>query len=174
MREITLKPYEKYSLEEKKFFVVEEGKILTKSILSNGEIINNNICLGKGEILFNFFEFIKDMDSLDIEYEIEALESTILKEIIFEEKDSNNKFYKNILEQLIKKSVIELKYQICSTPEYILMMLKLYSNKYGEIDKKILRPEYFNIGKTQFYKIYKDLKMKNFFYERNKKVYLNL
>lgn len=74
----------------------------------------------------------------------------------------------------MKKAKIEFLYQLYDTKGYILVMLKEYSDFKGELNKKIIKLENFNIGKSQFYKIFQELKLKKYIKEKDEKIYLNL
>ena len=40
-------------------------------------------------------------------------------------------------------------------------------------NKKSIKPEYFNVGKTQFYKILKEIKKEKYMFEKEENIYLN-
>ena len=128
MKKTVLQPYEKFFLLREKIFILKDGKIITKSIMSNGKIISNNTCLKKGEILFNWFNFFNEENNLEIEIEVEALEKTTLEELTISKKLDEN-IYQKMLFQLIKKNIIELQYQLYDTKGYILTKLKIYACK---------------------------------------------
>lgn len=174
---IHLKAHKKYYLLEDKFFIVKSGKVVTKSIAANGKVISNNTCLREGELVFNCFKFLSngEMNFPEIQMEIEALEETTLEEFVFCKKGIvNNEIYKNVFLHLVQKVAIELLYQLYDTKGYILMILKLYANSKGIFNKKEIKPENFNVGKTQFYKIYLHLKNEEYLIEEHGEVYLNL
>lgn len=175
MKKIVMQSYEKISLSEKKIFTLKEGKIILKSIAPNGKIINNNMCLKKGEILFNCFNLFEDEEKLEveIEIEIEALEKTELEEMIISNEMKEN-IYQSMLFQLMKKSILEFQYQLYNTKGYILVTLKNYACERGKLNKKSINPEYFNVGKTQFYKVYKEIKKEKFVVEEKGIVCLNI
>lgn len=174
MEKIILESYEKFFLLEEKIFVLKEGKVITKSVAANGKIINNNTFLKKGEILFNWFNFFDRKNEIEIEIEIEALEKSILEEMIVSNENINENIYQIMLFQLMRKNILELQYQLYNTKGYILVTLKMYACDKGILDKRSVKPEYFNIGKTQFYKIYKEIKDEKFLIEKKQKVYLNI
>lgn len=173
MVQIILKPHDKFSLLKGESFILKSGKLLTTSIFENGKIINNHTYLHAGEILFNWFDFYQEEDIPEIEIEVEALEDSILEKINFFE-NKHLHFYQTILLQLIKKSVLETQYYLYDTKGYILTILKKSSSSQGIISRKKIKAEHFNIGKTQFYKIYKEIKEEEFLLEKNGKLYLNL
>lgn len=173
MKKIVMQPYEKIFLSEKKIFTLKEGKIILKSIAPNGKIINNNMCLKKGEILFNWFNFFEDKEKLEVEIEVEALEKTELEEMVILNEIKEN-IYQSMLFQLMKKSILELQYQLYNTKGYILVTLKIYACERGKLNKKSINPEYFNVGKTQFYKVYKEIKVEEFVVEERGIVNLNI
>ncbi len=169
MKEIILKSYERYSLLEGEIFILKKGKVITKSIASTGKIINNNTFLKEGEILFNWFGFYNEENTLEIE--VEALENSILEKIEFP-KTKNQNLYQTMLFQLMRKNILEVQYHLYNTKGYILATLKKFVCDNGALDKRIMKPEYFNIGKSQFYKIYKEIKEDGFLIEKNEKIYL--
>lgn len=173
MKKITLESYEKFSLSEDEIFILKEGKVITKSIAPSGKIISNNTCLKKGGILFNWFSFCNEEDNLELEIEVEALETSILEELKISKK-MDERIYRAMLFQLMRKNVIELQYQLYNTKGYILTTLKMYACEKGILSKKSVKPEYFNIGKTQFYKIYKEIKEEGFLMEKRDKIYLDI
>lgn len=171
MKKIILKSYERYSLLEEEVFILKKGKVITKSIASTGKIINNNTFLKEGEILFNWFDFSDEENTLEIELEVEALENSILEKIEFF-KTKNQVLYQKMLFQLMRKNILEMQYHLYNTKGYILVTLKKFACDNGGLDKRIMKPEYFNIGKSQFYKIYKEIKEDGFLIEKNAKMYL--
>lgn len=60
------------------------------------------------------------------------------------------------------------------TKGYILVKLKTYACKRGVLNKKSVKPEYFNIGKTQFYKIFKEIKKEDYVLEKEDNIHLNI
>lgn len=171
MEKIILKPYERYSLLDAEVFIIKKGKVITKSIASTGKIINNNTFLKEGEILFNWFGFYNEENTLEIE--VEALEDSILEKIEFSNTKNQN-LYQTMLFQLMRKNILEIQYHLYNTKGYILATLKNFACDNGVLDKRIMKPEYFNIGKSQFYKIYKEIKESGFLIEQNEKIYLEV
>lgn len=173
---IKLSPHEKFYLDDK-FFLVKKGKVIAKDILANGKVISNENCLREGELIGNFFNFL-NCDSISIpsiDIEVEALENSILEEFKFSEIDIlNNIVFEKILSQLIKKSTIKFLSHLYDKKGYILAVLKLYANSKGIIPKKEIRYENFNIGRSQFYAIYSNLKEEKFLNEDKNIIYLNL
>lgn len=169
--QIILKNHERYSLHKDEIFLVKKGKIISKNIAANGKIVCNNLCLEKGEILMNYFYFLENVE-LEIEVEIEALEESILERINLNEKKGD--IFEKILYQLIRKGIAELKYHLYNTKGYILMMMKVYANEKGVLKKKDVKAEHFNIGRTQFFKVYKELKKEKFLEEKGQYIYLDL
>ena len=177
MKTITLKAQERCFLEDDKFFIVEKGTIVTRSILENGKVISNNSCLRKEEVVFNCFNFLEDQENTlpKIEVELEALEDSVLIEVEFlKEEVITNEIHQKILRQLVKKTMINVLSQVYTGKGYILLMLKIYADSKGVINKKGVQLDNFNIGKTQFYKIYKILKKDSYIVEKEKKLHLNL
>ncbi|MGL5413958.1 hypothetical protein [Cetobacterium sp.] len=173
---IKLNSNERYYLDGR-FFLIKKGKIITKDILENGKIISNENCLREGEIVGNFFDFLKcqylSVPKIDIE--VEALEDTILEEFRFSQLEIiNNIIFEKMLSQLIKKSTIKFLYQLYDTKGYILAILKLYANEKGIIPKKEISYENFNISKSQFYAIYSKLKDSEFLSMNKDEIKLNI
>lgn len=173
---IELNPHEKYYLDGK-FFLITKGKVITKDILSNGKVISNENCLRKGEIVGNFFNFLKCeyLSVPEIDIEVEALEKTTLEEFKFSQLDIiNNIIFEKMLSQLIKKSTIKFLYQLYDKKGYLLAILKLYADSNGKIYKKEINYENFNISKSQFYVLFSKLKEEKFFKEEEKEIFLDL
>ncbi len=178
MKTIVLKAQEGFFLKDNTLFIVKKGAVVTRNILENGRVISNDNCLRKEELVFNCFNFLEKKEEKTlpkIEVEIEALEDSIIVEVDFPKEEMViNEIYQKMLWQLIKKAMINLFSQVYSGKGYILMMLKLYANSEGIITKKGVQLDNFNIGKTQFYKIYKILKEESYIIEKGKKLHLNL
>ena len=176
MKIVELKAQEKYFLEEDKIFIVEKGTVVTRSILENGKVISNNNCLRKEEIVFNYFNFLGNKEKIlfKIEVELEALEESVLVEVSFSKEEVTNEIYQKIIRQLVKRVMINVLSQVYTGKGYVLMMLKLYADSEGVISKKGVQLDNFNLGKTQFYKIYKILKEDSYIIEKEKKLHLNL
>lgn len=173
---IKLNPHEKYYLDGR-FFLIKKGKVITKDILPNGKVISNENCLREGEIIGNFFNFLKCeyLSVPEIDIEVEALEKSILEEFTFSQLDVvNNVIFEKMLSQLIKKSTIKFLYQLYDKKGYILAILKLYANSEGKIPKKEINYENFNISKSQFYALFSKLKQQHFFKEEKNEIILNI
>ncbi|MEG0235846.1 MAG: hypothetical protein RR523_04755 [Cetobacterium sp.] len=173
---IKLNPREKYYLDGK-FFLIRKGKVITKDILPNGKIISNENCLREGEIIGNFFNFLKCeyLSVPEIDIEVEALEKSILEEFNFSQLDIvGNVIFEKMLSQLIKKSTIKFLYQLYDKKGYILAILKLYANSEGRIPKKEINYENFNISKSQFYALFSKLKQEKFLEEEKNEIILDV
>lgn len=173
---IVLNPSEKYYLDGK-FFLIKKGKVITKDILPNGKIISNENCLREGEIIGNFFNFLKCeyLSVPEIDIEVEALEISILEEFKFSKLDiMNNSVFEKMLSQLIKKSTIKFLYQLYDKKGYILAVLKLYADSEGKIPKKEINYENFNVSKSQFYALFSKLKQDEFLKEEKTHIVLNI
>lgn len=170
---IILNPNEKYYLDGK-FFLVKKGKIITKDILPNGKIISNENCLREGEIIGNFFNFLKCecLSIPEVDIEVEALEQSILEEFKFPQLD--NYIFEKMLSQLIKKSTIKFLYHLYDKKGYILAVLKLYADSDGKIPKKEINYENFNVSKSQFYVLFSKLKQDKFLKEEKNKIILDI
>lgn len=168
-----LKIHETILLKENQIFILKKGKVLLKSTSIDGKIINNNMFLQSNEFIFNCFDIYNNHKfMIDIEVEVEALEDSILEEVK-NIKGNELYIYEKMLMQLMKKNIIEFRYKLYSTKKYILLLLKLLANSDSEINKKNIKPEIFNIGKTQFYKIYKNIKEEKLIKEKEKEIYIN-
>ena len=173
---IKLNPHEKYYLDGR-FFLIKKGKVITKDILPNGKVISNENCLREGEIVGNFFNFLKCeyLSVPEIDIEVEALEKTILEEFKFSHPEIiSNVIFEKMLSQLIKKSTIKFLYQLYDKKGYMLAILKLYADSKGKIPKKEINYENFNISKSQFYVLFSKLKQERFLKEEKNDIFLNL
>lgn len=169
-----LKKYQKYYLGKTEVFKIISGKIITRHIISNGKVLINEIYLTKNDIIidyFNNFNNTKLSYNFEIDTEVEAMENSELEKInIFDNSLYSNKIIKQLTNQLF----LNLLYHIYDTKGYILTKLKISANKQGELFKKEIKVENYNLGKTQFYKIYSELKKEEFFVENKDKVILDL
>ena len=162
---------------EKKFFIVKKGKVIIKNILENGKIIVNENCVNKNEIIGNFLLLSLNNNFIlpEVEIEVEALEESILEEICISKKDLlNNLVLKKVIDQLIKSYTINFLSYFYDTPKYFLILLKSYADSNGNISKKNIHYENFNISKSQFYLILSKLKKGNYLKEKNSEICLNL
>lgn len=165
MKEIILQKNECYFLDSK-FFIIKSGKVVT-----------NEIYLSSGEIIGNFFKFLKisDFDIPDLEVEVEALENnTVLEELIItEEKIKEDIYLKKLITVLLKKALLKLIYQLYDTKGYVLAILKLQKSDKSYIPKDEIHYNNFNISKSQFYLAYKNLKKDKYIIEINDKIFFN-
>lgn len=176
MNNITLRRNEKYFLDEH-FLMIKKGKIVTRGILETGKVIANENCLEEGEIIGNFFNFLVEKSEMipKIGIEIEALEDNcVLEQFNLPNKIFEDFYFQKLLFQLIKKSIIMFLYHLYGKKGYILATMKLYVNEEGYIPKKNIKPENFNISRSQFYLLCGKLKEEKFFYEKNNKIYMNM
>lgn len=173
---INVKKGEFYFLDDK-FFIVKSGKVLARDILANGKAITNEHYYGEGEVVGNFFKFLKD-DKLTIpkvDIEIEALEDSKLEEFNFcQNKLVENVVFEKIITQLIKKSTIKFLENLYDAKGYILSILKLYANKHDEVEKAEISYENFNMSKSQYYLKLTELKKEKYIEEKGNKFQLNL
>lgn len=177
MNTILLNQNDKYYLDGK-FYIVKSGRIISRDILETGKIVTYENYLTSGEIIGNFFKFIKGNNFYipDIDIEIEALENnTVLEEFEINYNNlSKDLFISKIIDSLVKKTLIKFFYQLYDKQGYILAVLKLYNNENGFISKKEINYENFNISKSQFYLILAKLKKEKYILEFNDSLYLNL
>lgn len=70
---------------ENKFFIIKKGKVMARDIFPNGKVITHECYFLEGEIIGNFFKFLKEdkFKIPQIEIEIEALIDTELEEFTF-------------------------------------------------------------------------------------------
>ena len=176
MKEIILQKNECYFLDSK-FFIIKSGKVVTREILETGKVVTNEIYLSSGEIIGNFFNFLKisDFDIPDLEVEVEALENnTVLEELIItEEKIKEDIYLKKLITVLLKKALLKLIYQLYDTKGYVLAILKLQKSDKSYIPKDEIHYNNFNISKSQFYLAYKNLKKDKYIIEINDKIFFN-
>ena len=162
---------------EDKFFIIQKGKVIARDVLENGKTVAHEHYFSEGEIIGNFFKFLKE-DKLkvpSVEIEIEALKDSELEEFNF----SKNVLYENvvfekIINQLIKKSTIKFLENIYNPKGYILSILKLHANEKLEVEKTEIGYENFNMSKSQYYLKLSELKREKYI-EENKNIFkLNL
>lgn len=173
---IKIKKGEYYFLDDK-FFLVKKGRVLTRDILISGRAIPNEHFVKEGELVGNFFKFIKNDFSLlpELSIEIEALEDSYLEEFNFSFNEIlENEILEKILLQLVKKSILRSLEHIYDTKGYMLSVMKLYANAQNEINKKELNYKNFNIGKSQYYYILSKLKEDEYITDEKKVLRLDL
>lgn len=177
MGEIILNKNEHYFLDSK-FFIIKSGRIATKEILETGKVITNEVHLSSGEIVGNFFKFLKisDFKIPEMEIEVKSLEDeTVLEELVItEEKIKKDTYLKQLITVLLKKVLLKLIYHLYDTKGYILAVLKLQKNERDYIYKEDVHYENFNISKSQFYLAYKTLKKEKYILEINGKIFFNI
>ena len=164
-KKIKLEKDEYKVLEDDKIYYIYKGKILVRYIFSNGKVVNNEFYLEKGDMVGNFFKILKIYENIarDIAIEIEALEDTELnisnsQELI--ENLQNDKFgiLKNLVEQILKKQLINILHHKYDKKGYILATLLLHSSENGEIQNELLNHDRFNLSRSQFFLTMGELK----------------
>lgn len=174
MKLISLSKGEKLIIDDK-CFLVRKGKVITKDLLKNGRAIGHELFISKGEVIGNFFSAVeRDETELQeiISIEVEALEDTELEEIIMKNCCLNEDPYlKKILLQLEKRTLMKYYQELFDTRGYILAVLKLHAGKKRELNKSEVRFDRFNnISRSQFYKLYSELREEEYFFEEDKKI----
>lgn len=170
MKKIIIDVNDFFLLQKKKFYILEDGSGVMGTVSSHGKLICSNIFVSKNDIVFNYFCFFSDNLNLDVE--IIALKKITLREITISD-NTKETIYLQIISQLIQKSVFDFYYHLYDSQGYMLAILENLCSNEKVINKKLFRPEYFNIGKTQFYKLYKKIKTEGFIKQTNDKLYLN-
>lgn len=174
MKSIGLSRGEKLIVDDK-CFLVRKGKVITKDLLKNGKAIGHELFITKGEVIGNFFSAVERDETEPqeiISIEVEALEDTELEEIIMKNCCFNEDPYlKKILLQLEKRTLMKYYQELFDTKGYILAVLKLHAGKKRELNKSEVRFDRFNnISRSQFYKLYSELREEHYFYEEDKKI----
>ncbi|MGL5752647.1 MAG: hypothetical protein ACRCXT_19070, partial [Paraclostridium sp.] len=126
IKTIAIKKGEYYFLDDK-FFIVKKGKVLARDILASGKVIPNEHYFSEGEVIGNFFKFVKDerLTVPNVDIEIEALRDSELEEFSFSKTQLvENIFFERIITQLIKKSTIKFLENLYDSKGYILSILK--------------------------------------------------
>lgn len=162
---IKLEKNEYKVLEDDKIYYIYKGKILVRYIFSNGKVVNNEIYLEKGDMVGNFFKILRIYENIarDIAIEIEALEDTELnisnsQELIKSLQNDKFGMLKNLVEQMLKKQLINILHHKYGKKGYILATLLLHSGKDGEIQNELLNHERFNLSRSQFFLTMGELK----------------
>lgn len=175
---VNLSKKEKYLIDDK-CFLVKKGKVVTKDILKNGKAIGHELFIGKGEIIGNFFSSLDE----DINkhlcltlVEVEALEDTELEELVMlENLIKRNDDLKRILLQFSKRTVLKYYQELYDTKGYILAVLKLHAGKNKALSKTEVRFDRFaNVSRSQFYRIYSDLKKEGYIIEEKDEIKLQI
>ena len=149
-RKIKILKSELLFLEDNKVYKVVKGKVLIKNIFPNGKVVSNEAPLERGGIIGNFFKIYKVYENIakDIAIEIEALEDTEI--LVSDEKEllralENDTFgmMENLINQMLKKHLINIFHHGYSKKGYLLVVLLLNSDTNGKIDKEFLNYEFF-------------------------------
>lgn len=173
---IFLAKRERFFLGER-FFIIKKGVVKLHYLFESGKILNNECFLKKDEVIGNYLlldDGIKYFN-FDIEVEIEIVEDTFLEEIFLFQFDMfKSSPIKSCFLTLVKHLSKNILRDILNSEKYILAILQMNSNSIGEISKNLIKFEYFNMSKSNFYLIYNKLKEKNYFIEKDQKIILNL
>lgn len=173
---ILLRKGEYYFLEDK-FFMVKRGKVIARDVLPSGKVVTHEHYFSEGELVGNFFNFVKD-DTLrvpNVEMEIEALRDSELEEFCFLQNLINeNIVFEKIITQLVKKSIIKFLENIYEPKGYILSILKLYANDKLEVEKAELSYENLNMSKSQYYLKLGELKKERYIEDKKNVWRLNI
>ncbi|MGL5595622.1 MAG: hypothetical protein ACRDDH_16930 [Cetobacterium sp.] len=171
-----MKKDEHYFL-EKRLFILKTGKITAYEVLENGKVISSKIYFKQGEIIGNFFKFMEKEEKIisNLEIEIEALENTVLEELIVSKGDHiEYMIFEKIIDQFLNKSAIEIFKTLYDTKGYILSVLKSYANLDGELEKQEINFETFSISRSLYYLKIKELKREKYIKEKKNIWKLNL
>lgn len=152
-------------LDDSKVYKVIEGKVLVKNTFPNGKVVSNEAPLEKGGIVGNFFKIYRVYENIakDIAIEIEALEDTEM--LVSDEREllkalENDTFgmMENLINQMLKKHLINIFHHGYSKKGYLLAVLLLHSDNSGNIDKEFFNYELFNLSRSQFFATISELK----------------
>ncbi|WP_448820745.1 hypothetical protein [Cetobacterium sp.] len=152
-------------LEDNKVYNILEGKVLVRYIFSDGKVVNNEVYLESGDMVGNFFKIFNiygDMTK-DLAIEIEALENTKLlvnscEDLISSLEKDKLGMLKNLVEQMLKKQLINILHHKYGKKGYILATLLLHSNEEGDVQSSFLNHERFNLSRSQFFLTMGELK----------------
>lgn len=154
-------------LDNDKIYCILYGRAVIRSVFSNGKMAMNEFILVKGDIVGNFFKLYdvyKNMTD-DIAIEIEALEETKLIEESMTELKNNLKMdsfqiVKLLMEQMLKKQLINIYHHAYDKHRYLLFILLLHTQDDGTVEKSILNYRFFNLSRSQFFSTFNVLKNK--------------
>ncbi len=173
---MVIKKGEYYFLEDK-FFIIRKGKVIARDMLANGKAVANEYYFSEGEVVGNFFRFLKDekLKIPSVEIEIEALRDSELEEFNFSTNIMcENIIFEKIIIQLIKKSTIKFLENIYNPKGYLLSILKLHANDKLEVEKTEIGYENFNMSKSQYYLKLSELKKEKYLEENGNVFKLNI
>ena len=132
--------------------VKEQSKNKYKSI---DDLKNTKIAVQKASLQENIAK--------DIAIEIEALEDTEM--LVSDEREllkalENDTFgmMENLINQMLKKHLINIFHHGYSKKGYLLAVLLLHSDNSGNIDKEFFNYELFNLSRSQFFATISELK----------------
>lgn len=177
MEKIILKKKNYRFLKKGEFFVVKKGKVLVRNVLESGKVVPNGYYFSTGDIVGNFFGFVKDERLLvpKVEIELEALIETELEEIKFDESYlGENVIFEKLVSQFIKKSIVKFLEESYDSKGYILSIFMLCTNERMEVSKSEISYENFNMCKSKYYMKLSELKKENYIKENGNMWELNL
>lgn len=163
--DISLKSKEMLFLDDNKIYSIISGKILVREVFSNGKTVNSEVPLSSGDIVGNFFNIYGLYKNItrSLAIEIEAIEDTIILELDKKEMSEkissfSNGILGNLMEQMLKKQLINICHHIYSKKGYVLAVLLMHSKDSEYISKDLLNHEVFNLSRSQFFMVISELK----------------
>lgn len=163
--DISLKKKEALFLDNDKIYSIVSGKIIVREVFSNGKIVNSEVPLVSGDIVGNFFNIYGLYKNITkgLAVEVEAIDDTIMVELNKDEMSQKIKSFStgivgNLMEQMLKKQLINICHHIYSKKGYILAVLLMHSKENEYIPKSFLNHEVFNLSRSQFFMVISELK----------------
>ncbi len=152
------------------FFVIKKGEVILRYIFEDGKSICFEFPLIPNDVSGNFFSLFSQTSPFynDVTLEIQANKESHIKIFKFDLTKIDNELLNRLILQLSKQLIIKLWFQLYPKEAFVLLMLRIYSQKYNTIYKKYITYEVFNISKSQFYLIYSNLKKQKFIVEKSK------
>ncbi|MGL4510066.1 hypothetical protein [Cetobacterium sp.] len=175
--DISLKSKDTLFLDDSKIYSIISGKIIVREVFSNGKVVNSEVPLSSGDIVGNFFNIYGLYKNITkgLAVEIEAIEDTIINELNKTEtyekiKKFSSGLVGNLMEQMLKKQLINICHHIYSKKGYILAVLLMHSKDSEYISKDLLNHEVFNLSRSQFFMVISELKKEGILEKKQDKV----
>lgn len=142
------------------FFIVKKGEIIVRYIFEDGKILNFEFPLRAGEVNGNFFNLFPEDSPFynEVTLEIQATQESVIEVFELNSNKKDFEIFNKIILQLAKQLVIKSWFQLYSKENFILLILRIYTQKYNKLLKKYVKHEIFNISRSQFYLLYSKLK----------------
>lgn len=161
-------------LESDKIYSIECGRGILRERLGNGKCISHEHPIVAGEIIGGPALFLKEAvgDEIllqNLELELEILEEADIS-IISAEKispghlpvEERAQLLHGMVSLLQKRRISHSAYHAADKQAHILSILRRFADKRGCVPRSVIRPELFNVSKSQFYLLFRELMRKGY------------